>query len=81
VRDPLSPGGRSGPHQSGVRALARTRGLSSSKVIADLVETGLAAKEREKERFFELAERLARSTSRVEQKRIKAELARLTFGG
>ncbi len=63
-----------------VRALARTRGLSSSKVIADLVETGLAAKEREKEHFFELAERLARSTSRVEQKRIKAELARLTFG-
>jgi metal-responsive CopG/Arc/MetJ family transcriptional regulator len=63
-----------------VRALARTRGLSSSKVIADLVETGLAAKEREKKRFFELAERLARSTSRVEQKRIKAELARLTFG-
>lgn len=63
-----------------VRALAKSRGLSSSKVIADLVETGLAAKEREKERFFELAESLARSTSRVEQKRIKTELARLTFG-
>lgn len=63
-----------------VRALARTRGVSSSKMIADLVESGLAAKEREKERFFELAERLAKSTNRSEQKRIKAELARLTFG-
>lgn len=64
-----------------VRALAKTKGLSSSKVIADLVESGLAAKEREKERFFSLAELLARSTSRSEQKRLKAELARLTFGG
>lgn len=63
-----------------VRALAKSRGLSSSKVIADLIETGLAAKEREKERFFELADRLSSSTSRAEQKRLKLELARLTFG-
>ncbi len=63
-----------------VRALAKTKGLSSSKVIAELVRAGLAAKEREKERFFELAEQLARSTNRDDQKRIKAELARLTFG-
>lgn len=63
-----------------VRALAKTKGLSSSKVIADLVESGLAAKEREKEHFFELAEQLAKSTSRSEQRRLKAELARLTFG-
>ncbi len=63
-----------------VRALARTKGLSSSKMIADLVESGLAAKEREKEYFFDLAEQLARSTNRREQKRLKAELARLTFG-
>lgn len=63
-----------------VRALAKTKGLSSSKVIADLVESALAAKEREKEHFFELAEQLARSTGRSQQKRLKAELARLTFG-
>ena len=62
-----------------VRALAKSKGLSSSKVIADLVEAGLIANERE--RLFELAERLSKSTSRVEQKRIKDELARLTFGG
>ena len=63
-----------------VRALAKTKGLSSSKIIADLIQTGLAAKEREKERFFELADQLSRSTGRAEQKRLKAELARLTFG-
>ena len=48
--------------------------------MADLVEAGLAAREREKERFFELAEQFGSSTSRGEQKRLKAELARLTFG-
>jgi len=63
-----------------VRALAKSKGLSSSKVIADLVETGLVAKEREREYFFELAEQLRKSTSRIERKRIKTELARLTFG-
>ena len=63
-----------------VRALAKTKGLSSSKIIADLIQTGLAAKEREKERFFELADQLSRSTGRADQKRLKAELARLTFG-
>jgi hypothetical protein len=49
-------------------------------VIAELVESGLEAKESERDRFLQLAERLARSTDRAEQKRIKAELARLTFG-
>lgn len=63
-----------------VRAIAKTKGLSSSRVIADLVEAGIAAREHEKERFLGLAEELARSTNRSEQKRLKAELARLTFG-
>lgn len=64
-----------------VRALARSKGLSSSRMIADLVSAGLAAKEREKERFFELADQLSRSERPAEQRRLKAELARLTFGG
>lgn len=37
-------------------------------------------REQEKKRFFELADRLAHSNDAVEQKRLKAELARLTFG-
>lgn len=62
-----------------VRAIAKTKGLSSSKVIADLVEAGLAAREREKERFFELAEQLGSSTSRGVQKRLKAIPEDLSF--
>lgn len=63
-----------------IRDLAEAKGLSVSKVMADLVESGLAAKEREGDVFFDVAEQLARSTSRSEQLRLKAELARLTFG-
>jgi len=49
-------------------------------VLVDLVESGLAARDEQKERFLELAERLARSKNRAEQSRLKNELARLTFG-
>jgi len=38
------------------------------------------ARQQEKKRFFELADRLAHSSDPAEQKRLKAELARLTFG-
>ena len=38
------------------------------------------AKEREKIAFFELADRLAQTSDGDEQKRLKEELARMTFG-
>ena len=41
---------------------------------------GLDAREQEKKRFFELAERLTRSTDADEQVRLKEELAHMTFG-
>jgi hypothetical protein len=63
-----------------VRALARAKKTSASRVIADLVETGLNAEEQERKRFFLLADRLTRTTDAGEQQRLKEELARLTFG-
>jgi len=36
--------------------------------------------EREKTTFFDLADRLARTSDLAEQKRLKEELARMTFG-
>ena len=63
-----------------VKALAKARRASASRVIAELIESGLEAQERERERFFEMADRLTRSTDSAEQKRLKEELARLTFG-
>ena len=63
-----------------VQALAKRHRTSANGVIVELIERGLEAKEREKIAFFELADRLAHSSDRVEQKRLKEELARMTFG-
>jgi len=63
-----------------VQALAKRRRTSANRVIVDLIESGLEAKEREKAAFFDLADRLAHASDRAEQKRLKEELARMTFG-
>jgi metal-responsive CopG/Arc/MetJ family transcriptional regulator len=63
-----------------VQAIAKRRRTSANRVIVDLIESGLDARDREKEQFFEVADRLATTTDPAEQKRLKEELARLTFG-
>lgn len=63
-----------------VRAIAKRENRSSSRVIVELIEAGLDAREQEKKTFFELADRLAGSSDAAEQKRLKRELARLTYG-
>jgi predicted DNA-binding protein len=63
-----------------VRTLAERRRTSANRVIVELIEAGLEAREREKRVFFELAERLAHSSSAGEKKHLKEELARMTFG-
>jgi hypothetical protein len=45
-----------------------------------LIESGLAAREQEKKRFLELADRLTRTSDPDEQSRLKEELALMTFG-
>ena len=63
-----------------VRVLAKAKKASASRIIAELIESGLEAQERERQRFFELADRLTQSTDPEEQQRLKEELALLTFG-
>jgi hypothetical protein len=46
----------------------------------DLIEAGLASKETEKARFFELANQLTESQDPNEREKLKRELARMTFG-
>ena len=41
-----------------VVALAKTKRTSASRVLVDLIETGLQAKEAQHQRFFELSDRL-----------------------
>ena len=63
-----------------VDEIAKRERTSANRVIADLIESGLEAREREKREFFELADRLADSTDPAEKKRLKKDLARLTYG-
>lgn len=63
-----------------VRALAKRQRVSANRVIVELIETGLEAREQEKRHFFDLADRLSKTTDTSEQARLKEELARLTFG-
>ena len=63
-----------------VKFLAQTSNTSANRVIVDLIESGLDAREREKELFLDLADRLAGSRDPQERKRLKEELARMTFG-
>ena len=63
-----------------VRTLAKNRHTSKNRVLVELIESGIESKEAEKNRFFQLADRLSASSDPVERKRIKEELARMTFG-
>jgi hypothetical protein len=63
-----------------VKSLARASHASANRVIVDLIQSGLEARERERKRFFDLAERLTHSRDPDEQARLKEELARITFG-
>ena len=65
---------------SRVQKLARRQKRSANRVLENLIEAGLEAKEAEKRRFFELAERLTAATDPAEVQRLKHELARMTFG-
>jgi hypothetical protein len=63
-----------------VKRIAKSSSVSTSRVIADLVKTGLAAQEQEKRHFLGLIDNLATAKSQEDQQRIKEELDRMTFG-
>jgi len=57
-----------------------TRAASASRVLAELIESGLRAVDRERSRFLDLFERLAQANDPAEKARLEEELARPTFG-
>jgi hypothetical protein len=61
-----------------VRALAETRHTTASRVLVDLIETGLQTKQAQHDRFFELTDRLAETNDPTERKRLQEELARIS---
>ena len=65
---------------SKVQRLAQRQNRSANRVLENLIEAGLEAKEAEKRRFFELAERLRNTDDPAELEEVKSEMARITFG-
>jgi predicted DNA-binding protein len=63
-----------------IKSLAESSHTSANRILVELIETGLEAREQEKKRFFALADRLASTRDPEEQSRLKEELARMTFG-
>ena len=63
-----------------VRAIAKTRKLSANRVLVDLIETGLQARESERERFLTLARRFKECSDPDESDRLREELAHVIFG-
>ncbi len=64
-----------------VRNLAKTRRLSSNRMLVELIENGIEAEKRKQQEFFELAERFRNATDLEEAKRLGDELGRMVFGG
>lgn len=63
-----------------VKSLAKAQRTSANRVMVDLIESGIEAKELEKQRFLALAGRLTESKVPAEREKLKKELARMTFG-
>jgi len=63
-----------------VKTLAESSRTSANRILVELIESGLEAREQERNRFLELADRLASTHDPEEQSRLKQELARMTFG-
>jgi len=63
-----------------VKSLAKSSHTSANRILVELIESGLEAREQERKRFFELADRLTHAQDPEEQNHLKQELARMTFG-
>ena len=63
-----------------VRSLARTRKLSSNRMLVELIENGIEADKRKQQEFFELAEQFRNAADPEEAKRLGDALGRMVFG-
>lgn len=63
-----------------VRNLAKTRRLSSNRMLVELIENGIEAEKRKQQEFFELADRFRNASDPEEVKRLGDKLGRMVFG-
>jgi hypothetical protein len=63
-----------------VRTLAKTRRVSSNRMLVELIENGIEAEKRRQEQFFDLAERFRNANDPEEAKRLGDKLGQMVFG-
>lgn len=63
-----------------VRNIAKSRRLSSNRILVELIEIGIEAEKRKQQEFFELAERFRNTTDAKEATRLGDKLGRMVFG-
>src|SRR5580658_7420317 len=63
-----------------VRSLAKTRRVSSNRMLRELIENGIEAEKRKQQKFFDLAERFRAATDPEEVSRLGDQMGRMIFG-
>ena len=63
-----------------VETLARERDLSDNRVLVELIEQGIEARQQKEEVFFQLAERFRAANDPEQVKQLGNQLGRFVFG-
>jgi hypothetical protein len=63
-----------------VDALAKERALSDNRVLIELIEQGIEARQQKEKAFFQLAERFRAADDPEQVKRLGDQLGRFVFG-
>src|SRR5271156_5216555 len=63
-----------------VEALAKERDLSDNRVLIELIEQGIEARQQKEKAFFQLAERFRAADDPEQVKQLGNELGRFAFG-
>ena len=64
-----------------VRTMAKSRRLSATRMLVELIENGIEAEKRKQQEFFDLAERFRKERDPEETKRLGDQLGGMVFGG
>jgi len=64
-----------------VRAMAKARRLSATRMLVELIENGIETEKRKQQEFFDLAERFRNEKDPKTAKRLGDELGQMVFGG
>ena len=66
---------------SQVKSMAKTRRLSATRMLVELIENGIEAEKRKQQEFFDLADRFRSEKDPEAAQRLGDQLGRMVFGG